>query len=65
MVHKPITDKIYWENFISGTGYKTSFFQSWAWGEFERSLGKKLTRVGFYEDEELLAIAQICLLYTS
>lgn len=59
MLHKHITDKNYWEDFILKSGYKTSFFQSWAWGEFEKSLGKQVTRMGFYSDDKLVAIAQI------
>ena len=59
MLHKHITDKNYWEDFILKSGYKTSFFQSWAWGEFEKSLGKQVTRMGFYYDGKLVAIAQI------
>lgn len=59
MVHKEITDKNYWEEFISNSGYNTSFFQSWAWGEFEKSLGKTVIRMGFYNDENIVAIAQI------
>lgn len=59
MIHKEITDKNYWEEFISTSGYNTSFFQSWAWGEFEKSLGKSVVRMGFYTDNKLEAIAQI------
>lgn len=59
MLHKNITEKNDWEDFIADSGYNTSFFQSWAWGEFEKSLGKEVLRMGFYVDEVLVAIAQI------
>jgi len=59
MVHKEITDKTFWEEFVSSSGFKTSFFQSWAWGEFEKSLGKNVVRMGFYNEENIVAIAQV------
>lgn len=59
MTHKEITDKDTWETFIAQSGYHTSFFQSWSWGEFEKSLGRNINRIGFYENEDLVAIAQI------
>lgn len=35
-----------------------SFLQSWAWGEFQVSLGKTVVRVGVKQDERLVATAQ-------
>ena len=59
MEYKEIQDKKIWEDFIEGSPYNTSFFQSWAWGEFEKTIGKEVTRLGFYVGNEIKAVAQI------
>lgn len=46
---KEISDKHVWENFHLNGGElspQTSFFQSWNWGEFEKSLGKDVYFLG-------------------
>ncbi len=53
---KLITSKKTWESFISKSNQAT-FLQSWAWGEFHQSLGKQITRVGFYQNKKLTGIA--------
>ena len=59
MNSKIIENKEEWENYLAQIKLKTSFFQSWLWGEFERSLGKKVFRVGFWEGESMVAAAQL------
>lgn len=34
-----------------------TFLQSWAWGEFYRSLGQKIFRLGFWENKKLIGLA--------
>lgn len=59
MKTEEITDKAAWEDYISNPQYNTSFFHAWSWGEFEKSLGKNVFRMGFYKDEKLVAVAQL------
>ena len=47
-----------WEDFILSIGINT-FLQSWNWGEFHRSLGKPVVRLGVYRGSTMLAAAQI------
>lgn len=56
---KQITEKSVWEDFVINSGHNYSFFQSWNWGEFERVSGKSVERLGFFEEEKLVAIAQV------
>jgi len=59
MKSREINDKQIWESFVSNPRYNTSFFHSWSWGDFEKSLGKNVSRVGFYLNDELVAAAQL------
>ncbi|MBM3206002.1 MAG: peptidoglycan bridge formation glycyltransferase FemA/FemB family protein [Candidatus Staskawiczbacteria bacterium] len=45
-----------WEEFLLLCDRK-SFLHSWNWGEFQKSLGNKIWRLGIYEDGQLLAVA--------
>jgi peptidoglycan pentaglycine glycine transferase (the first glycine) len=54
---KLINDKQVWDNFVTHS-YETSFFQSYNWGEFQRSLGFEVLRLGFFEADQLVAVAQ-------
>ncbi|OGK34389.1 hypothetical protein A3A93_03615 [Candidatus Roizmanbacteria bacterium RIFCSPLOWO2_01_FULL_38_12] len=56
MVINEITAKNVWEKFFSEVG-SPSFHQSWAWGEFQKSLGYKIMRLGIYHKDDLIAIA--------
>lgn len=47
-----------WEEFLAGCFEKT-FLQSWAWGEFHKSLGNKVWRCSFYEEGALIAVALV------
>lgn len=53
---KHIDNEAVWEGFIAGSQIPTSFFQSWKWGLFEKSLNKTVHFLGFYQEEELLGI---------
>ncbi|MDD4624974.1 MAG: peptidoglycan bridge formation glycyltransferase FemA/FemB family protein [Candidatus Pacebacteria bacterium] len=54
---KEITDKSQWENFLAGCEEKT-FLQSFNWGEFNKSLGDKICRLGIFENNKMVAAAQ-------
>lgn len=53
-----ITDKKIWENFVL-SHRPQSFLQSWNWGETNRATGKKIFRLGFFENKKLIGV---CLL---
>lgn len=42
-----------------GSQKRSQFLQSWPWGEFQRALPNKIIRLGVFEDEKILASAQI------
>lgn len=51
-----INNKNEWEEFLLAVEEKT-FLQSWNWGEFQKSLGEKVWRLGIY-DNDLAGVAQ-------
>lgn len=53
-----INDKNVWESFVMGSS-PDSFLQSWNWGEFNKNTGEKIWRLGFFEGDELRAVALI------
>ena len=55
---KEIKNKNEWESFLINCKNKT-FLQSWNWGKFNEELGKKIWRLGIYENDELLAICLV------
>lgn len=53
------TDKQSWDDFITQSGIETSFFQSWNWGEFQKSLGNDVARIVLEDDlGKIVAAAQ-------
>lgn len=52
---KEITNKEDWDNFIESV-FPSTFLHTWAWGEFEESLGRKIKRVGVCENGSLIAV---------
>ncbi len=50
-----IINKNDWEEFLL-RNEEANFLQSWYWGEFHESLGKKIYRSGFYEDNLLIGV---------
>lgn len=55
---KEVTSKTEWEGFLENCTEKT-FLQSWNWGEFQISMGKKIWRFGIYEDGQLISVALV------
>lgn len=55
---REITDKMVWEVFSLSTS-PNNFLQSYNWGEFNLQLGKKILRLGIYENEALVCIALV------
>lgn len=53
-----IKDKDQWESFFNGISEKT-FLNSWAWGEFNLSLGSKIWRLGVLDNKGLVALALV------
>ena len=52
---KQITNRAEWERFL-GKHPEANFLQSFAWGEFHKSLGHKIFRSGFYNNGKLCGI---------
>ena len=55
-----ITNKKIWENFLSNE-YKGFFplFQTWQWGDVQKSLGFAVERIGLFDQKKLVGIAQV------
>ena len=53
-----INNKYEWEGFLAQCEEK-SFLQSWNWGEFIKTTGGGIWRVGIYENNELLAVCLV------
>lgn len=53
-----VTSRETWDAFVSALSY-AQFTQSWAWGEFQQSLGKKIVRYSIVEGKNTLAATQI------
>jgi len=58
MTIKRIRQKKKWEEFLQQSSEKT-FLQSWNWGEFQRSQGRKIWRLGIYEQDVLQGISLV------
>ncbi|MEA3293021.1 MAG: peptidoglycan bridge formation glycyltransferase FemA/FemB family protein, partial [Patescibacteria group bacterium] len=55
---KEVEDKEIWENFLLKCQEKT-FLDSWNWGEFQKKEGSRISRLGIYKNEELIASALV------
>ena len=51
-------NKNMYEEFVSSQA-NSPFLQSWAWGEFQQSLGRKVWRLGFKSGNQIIATATI------
>jgi len=49
-----------WEEFVSEYGFQ-SFLQSWAWGEFQKSLGREIFRLATFKDNTLIGASLLIL----
>lgn len=52
---KEITNEQEWEGFLA-TRPESSFLQSWYWGEFQKNIGHKISRVGLYSRNVLIGV---------
>lgn len=55
---KEITNKSFWENFVTSQKDYT-FLQGWNWGEINKTSGEKLFRLGLYHQKKLIGICQV------
>jgi peptidoglycan pentaglycine glycine transferase (the first glycine) len=55
---RPVENKIEWEEFLLNQ-HPNTFLQSWNWGVFNEAIGKKIFRLGIYDET---AIKGICLI---
>ncbi|MBU4331855.1 peptidoglycan bridge formation glycyltransferase FemA/FemB family protein [Candidatus Parcubacteria bacterium] len=53
-----ISDKTQWNSHI-GSLQKSQFLQSYEWGEFQKSMGRKVWRLGTEQDGKLIDTAQV------
>jgi lipid II:glycine glycyltransferase (peptidoglycan interpeptide bridge formation enzyme) len=52
---KVVTDSAVWEEFILNHP-EANFLQSHLWGDFQEKLGKKVIRLGFFSQDQLLGV---------
>ncbi|OGE20250.1 hypothetical protein A3E45_05200 [Candidatus Daviesbacteria bacterium RIFCSPHIGHO2_12_FULL_43_11] len=52
---KEIIGEMVWENFLANHP-EANFLQSWYWGRFHETLGKKVFRLGFYQKNKLVGV---------
>ncbi len=57
IVVKEVEDKKEWEDFIYQNP-DANFLQSWHFGEFHKSLGKEVERIGFFDENKLIGVMQ-------
>jgi len=55
---KEIIKKEEWEGFLDTVRDKT-FLQSWNWGEFNMMMGRKIWRLGVFDNTQLVALALV------
>lgn len=55
---KEVRDKKIWEDFLLASSPNT-FLQSWNWGEFAGSLGRKYWRLGLFDNQKLVGISLV------
>lgn len=59
---KEINSSFLWKKFLN-KNFSYSFLQTWEWGEFQKSLGNKILRLGIYERGKLKGIALVVQLF--
>lgn len=57
MEWREVTDQKIWDKFIAGQDH-AQFLQSWAWGEFQTAVGRRVFRLGGFEDNKMLRAGQ-------
>ena len=58
MVIKEIENRAEWDNFVTSFD-KSQLLLSWLWGEFQKNLGKKIWRLGFYQEDTLIGVSLV------
>jgi peptidoglycan pentaglycine glycine transferase (the first glycine) len=53
---QPINTQKKWDNFLTKQEH-SNILQSWAWGEFQKELGRQIWRLGIYDEKKLVGIA--------
>jgi lipid II:glycine glycyltransferase (peptidoglycan interpeptide bridge formation enzyme) len=53
---REVKDENIWNEFIFSFE-NSQFLQSWQWAEFQKILGRKIFRLGLFENEKILAVA--------
>lgn len=61
MIIEHISDQKQWDDFVSALPH-SPFLQSWAWGEFQSSLGNQVIRIGVLDGKKLTGAAQLLLM---
>lgn len=56
---KEVTSKTIWNTFLQHYKGFFPFFQTWNWGEVQQTLGFRIHRLGIYDNETLVGIAQV------
>lgn len=51
-----IENRELWDKFLTMQDH-SNILQSWAWGEFQKKLGRKIWRVGIFRNEDLVGVA--------
>lgn len=59
-----IEDKYQWEHFVTSRP-EANFLQSWNWGVFHQHLGKKVFRVGIFDEQQQLYGVAGCVIETA
>ncbi len=54
---RPVTDKQIWDSFVA-EAKPSQFLQAWAWGEFQRQLGRDVVRLAVFEGDRILVGVQ-------
>lgn len=54
---KRITDARQWDGFV-GAQPESQFLQSWAWGDFQAAVGRRVFRLGVLDHDRLIGAAQ-------
>ncbi len=52
------TNQSEWDSFMAA-GERSSFLQSWEWGDFQAAVGRQVVRYQMVEEDEVLAAAQV------
>ena len=60
---KDIANKSLWDTFLNKYKGFFPFFQTWNWGEVQKSLGFSVRRLGIYDNDHLVGIVQMVFIH--